>query len=169
MADIEILSLHFDSESIISYPPSIIMKHSSSTTLILPIPDLFTATSFNICNIQPCPKPYPPAAHHPTYIIARQFRFSHPHPCIPRDIWRITTHPTPLLHSGMCVTMQEYGVVDIWELLNIRVGGILVHRLEDRQKIDMPGCWLELGGVVNLGHGASLFHIIVEGFYSAMA
>jgi hypothetical protein len=44
-----------------------------------------------------------------------------------------------------------------------------VHRLENRQKIDMPGCWSELGGVVNLGHGAGLFCIIVEEFYSAMA
>jgi hypothetical protein len=65
MADIKILSLRFDSESIISYPPSIIMKQSqpSSTTPTIPIPDLFAATSVNIGNIRPCPEPYPPAAH----------------------------------------------------------------------------------------------------------
>jgi hypothetical protein len=72
MADIKILSLCFDSKSTIFYPSSIITKQSqpSSTTPIIPIPDLLTATSFGISNIQPCPNPYPPAARHPTYIMA---------------------------------------------------------------------------------------------------
>jgi hypothetical protein len=44
------------------------------------------------------------------------FEFGCPHPRIPCDIWHITTCPTPLLHSGMRVTIQGYSVVDIWEL-----------------------------------------------------
>jgi hypothetical protein len=118
MADIEILLLHFDLESVISYPPSIITKQLQllSTIPIIPSPDLFAATSFDISNIQPCPELYPLAACCSTYIIARRFRFSHSHPHIPCDIWHIMTHPTSLLHSGVHVTIQGYGVVDIWEL-----------------------------------------------------
>jgi hypothetical protein len=133
MVDIEISSLHFDSESVISYPPLIVMKQSqpSSTTPIIPIPDLLAATSFNIGNIRPCPELYPPAAHHPIYIMARRFSFSRSHPCIPRDIWNITTHPTPLLHSGMRVTIQGYGVVDIWELRRFSISEWVVYQCMD--------------------------------------
>ena len=88
----------------------------SSTAPIIPIPTLFTATSFDISNIQPCPEPYPPAASYTPHIIARQFIFGLPHPRIPRDTWHVTTHPAPLLHSGMHVTIQGYGAVNIWEL-----------------------------------------------------
>jgi hypothetical protein len=45
------------------------------------------------------------------------------------------------------------------------VGGISVHGLEVRSKIDLHGYWSELGGAVNLGHGTGLFHISVEGFH----
>jgi hypothetical protein len=133
MADIEISLLHFDSESVISYPPSIITIQSqpSSTTPVVPIPDLFTATSFNISDIRPCPELYPPAARHPTYIMARRFRFSRPHPRIPHDIWHITTRPTPLLHSGMRITIQGYGVVDIWELRRFSTSEWVVYQCTD--------------------------------------
>jgi hypothetical protein len=133
MVDIEISSLHFNLESVISYPPSIITKQSqpSSTTPIIPIPDLLAATSFNIGNIRPCPNPYPPAARHPTYIMARRFRFGRPHPRIPHDIWHITTRPTPLLHSGMRVTIQGYGVVDIWELRRFSTSEWVVYQCTD--------------------------------------
>jgi hypothetical protein len=126
-------SLRFDSESIISYPPLIIMKQSqlSSTTPIIPIPDLFAATSVNIGNIQPCPEPYPLAAHHPTYIMAWRFEFGHPHPRIPCDIWHITTCPTPLLYSGMRVTIQGYGVVNIWELCRFSTSEWVVYQCTD--------------------------------------
>jgi len=133
MADIDISSIRFDSRSMISYPPSITTKQSqpSSTTPIIPIPDLFAATSFDISNIRPYPEPYPPAAHRPTYIIARRFRFGRPHPRIPRDSWHITTRPTPLLHSGMRVTIQEYGVVDIWELRRFSTSEWVVFQCTD--------------------------------------
>jgi hypothetical protein len=45
------------------------------------------------------------------------------------------------------------------------VGGISVHGLEDRQKVDMHGYWSALGGVVNLGHGTGIFRIVVERFF----
>jgi hypothetical protein len=133
MADIELSSLHFDSRSFISYPPSIVMKPSlpSSTIPIIPIPDLFAATSFDISHIRPCPEPYPPAARRPTYIIARRFRFGLPHPHIPCNSWHITTRPTPLLHSGMRVTIQEYGVVDIWELRRFSTSEWVVYQCTD--------------------------------------
>jgi len=50
-------------------------------------------------------------------------------------------------------------------VFNVRVGGISVHRLEDRQKVDMPCYWSELGGAVNLGHGTGIFCIIVQRFH----
>ena len=53
-------------------------------------------------------------------------------------------------------------------LFNIGVSGIPVYRLEDRQEVDLHSYWLELGGVINLGHGIGFLCIIVEGFYSAM-
>jgi hypothetical protein len=133
MVDIKISSPHFDLESVISYPPSIIMKQSqpSSTTPVVPIPNLFTVTSFNISDIRPCPKLYPPAARHPTYIMPRRFRFGCPHPRISHDIWHITTCPTPLLHSGMRVTIQGYGVVDIWELHRFSMSEWVVYQCTD--------------------------------------
>jgi hypothetical protein len=133
MADIEISSLQFDSTSVISYPPSIVTKQSqpSSTMPIIPIPDLFAAASFDIGNVRPYPNPYPPAAHHPTYVIARRFRFGRPHPRIPCNVWHITTHPTPLLHSGMRISIQEFGVVDIWELRRFSSSEWVVYQCTD--------------------------------------
>jgi hypothetical protein len=133
MANIEISSLRFNSKSLISYPPSIITKPSqpSSTMPIIPIPNLFAAASLNIGNIRPCPEPYPPAARHPTHIITRRFRFGCPHPRIPGDIWHVTTRPTPLLHSGMRVSIQEYGVVDIWELPRFSTSEWVVYQCTD--------------------------------------
>jgi hypothetical protein len=117
MANVELLPLHSDSRSMISYPPSVITRPSpsSSTTPIIPIPDLFPTTSLDIGNVQPSPKPYPPAARRTSHIITQRFEFGRPHPRIPHDVWHVTTRPTPLLRSGMRVTIVEYGVVDIWE------------------------------------------------------
>jgi hypothetical protein len=53
-------------------------------------------------------------------------------------------------------------------VFNIRVGGIPVYGLEDRQKVDLHGYWSELGGEVNLGCGTGLFCISVEGSHSVM-
>jgi hypothetical protein len=89
------------------YPPSVITRPSPSlsTTPIIPIPDLFPMTSLDISNVQLSPKPYhPPAARWTSYIITQHF-----------DVWHVTTCSTPLLRSGMHVTIVEYGVVDIWE------------------------------------------------------
>jgi hypothetical protein len=133
MADIEISSLRFDSKSMISYPPSIVTKQSqpSSTTPIIPIPELFTTTSFDIGNVRPYPEPYPPAARRPTSVVARRFRFGCPHRRIPRDSWHITTRPTPLLCSGMRITIQEYGTVDIWELRPFSTSEWVVYQCTD--------------------------------------
>ena len=49
-------------------------------------------------------------------------------------------------------------------VFNIGVGGIPVHRLEDREKIGMCCYWPELGGALDLGHGACVFCIVMEGF-----
>jgi hypothetical protein len=118
MADIEISSLRFDSTSSISYPPSIVVKESqpSSTAPITPIPRLFQPTSFNISSIQPRPEPYPPTAYCATNVIAQRFRFGHPHPHMPHNIWHIVIRPAQPLHSGMRINIRGYGVVDIWGL-----------------------------------------------------
>lgn len=133
MADIEISSIRFDSKSVISYPPSVVTNPSqpSSTAPIIPIPGLFAAASFHISNIQPHPSPYPPAAHHPPSVFTQRFRFGRPHPRIPRNVWHITTRPTPLLHSSMRISIQEFGVVDIWELRHFSSSEWVVYQCTD--------------------------------------
>jgi hypothetical protein len=127
MANIKILSLHFNSKSLIFYPPSIVTKElqPSSTTLITPVPRLFTPTFFNIGSIQPCPKPYPPTMHHAINIVVQQFRFGCPHPHMPHNIWHITICSAQLLHNGMRVNIRGYGMVNIWGIVLVflfRVG-----------------------------------------------
>jgi hypothetical protein len=44
------------------------------------------------------------------------------------------------------------------------VGGVSVHGLEDRQKVDMHCYWSELGEAVYLGHGSGILCVVVERF-----
>lgn len=50
----------------------------------------------------------------------------------------------------------------------VRVGGISVYRLEDRETFDMHCHWPELGGMVNLEHGMDIFCIGMERFSSVV-
>ena len=158
MADIELLPLHSDSRSMISYPPLVITRPSPSPSAmpIVPISALFPMTSLSICDIRPYPEPYPPAAHRLSHIIIRCFELGHPHSHIPHDVWHVVTCPTPLLHSGMHVTIEEYGV-GVTRVFIIRVGGISMLGLEDRETFGMHCCWSELGEAVNLGLGVGIF------------
>jgi hypothetical protein len=173
MADVEISSLHFDSKSIISYPPSIVMKesHPSSTAPITPIPKLFTPTLSNIGSIRPRPEPYPPTMHHATNIVVQRFRFRHPHPHMPHNIWHVVIRPTQPLHCGMRVNIRGYGVVDIWGLPRHLSSEWVVYQcteLEDRETFDMHCHWSGLGGMVNLEHGMDIFCIGMERFSSVV-
>jgi hypothetical protein len=50
----------------------------------------------------------------------------------------------------------------------VRVGGISVHGLENREIFDMHCHWSELGETVNLELGMGIFCIGMEGFPSVM-